>query len=142
MESRENLAWRVRIAASLVELLSARHLPYRLIVDGILCGVSDSAAGRKPALQKLAEIPLDGSSASSHGQASSRNFSQKGKGGCWIAIAPTSQGESEEQSAFVNVEIGLQSRGLRQRRSMSRLIDLDDDIAGQLNHWLSETVHA
>ncbi len=141
MESRENLAWRVRITASLVELLSARHLPYRLILDGKFFGVSDSAAGRKPTLQQLAEIPLDGSIVASQGEAFSESDAQKSKGVCWIAISPPNQSESEQPLAFVNVEIGLHSRGLRQRRNTSRLIDLDNDVAGQLNHWLSEAVH-
>jgi len=140
-ESRENLAWRVRIAASLVELLSARHLPYRLIIDGKVCGVSDSASGRKPALHKLAEIPLDGPIPASHGHAYSGSDSQKGNGVCWIAISAPSPSASNHPAAYVNVEMGLHSKGLRQRRNAARLIDLDNDITGQLNHWLSETVH-
>ena len=141
IESRENLAWRVRIAASLVELLSARHLPYRLIIDGKVCGVSDSASGRKPALQQLAEIPLDGPIPASQGHAYSGSDSPKSNGVCWIAISPPSPSAYIQPAAYVNVEMGLHSKGLRQRRNASRLIDLDDDITGQLNHWLSETVH-
>ena len=141
LESRENLAWRVRIAASLVELLSARHLPYRLIIDRKLCGISESAAGRKPAMHQLAEVPLDGPSDSSKGQAFSKSDSPTGNGDCWISISPPCRSEAEHPSAFVNVEIGMKTRGLRQRRNASRLIDLDKDITSQLNHWLSETVH-
>ena len=140
IESRENLAWRVRIAASLVELLSARHLPYRLIIDGKLYAVADSASGRKPALQQLAEIPLDGP-VTAQDQDRAGIESQKRNGVCWIAISRPSQSASTEPSAYVNLEIGMHSSGLRQRRNTSRLIDLDDDITGQLNHWLSETVH-
>lgn len=137
VESRENLAWRVRIAASLVALLSARHLPYRLIVDGKLCCVADGALGKKPTLHLLAEIPWDGPGNSSAGHVHASNQSQNRSGNCWIAIKqPTSL-----SAAYVSVEIGLPSRGRRQRPDSSRLIDLDNDITGQLNHWLSETVH-
>jgi uncharacterized protein (DUF58 family) len=139
-ESRENLAWRVRIASSLVELLSARHLPYRLIVDGSFCGLSDSASGRKLVLQQLAEIPLDGQLVLNE-QDHTGMDSQKRSGASWIAISRPSDSVSSQPASCVNVEIGLHSKGLRQRRNNARLIDLDDDITGQLNGWLSETVH-
>ncbi len=141
IEIRENLAWRVRIAASLVELLSARHLPFRLIVDGKLCGVSENAGGRKPTLQKLAEIPLAGCVDASRAPSASHGTSPKGAGVCWIAIIQPGQSDCDRPSALVHVEFGRDSRGLRQRGNVSRPIDLDDDITSQLNHWLSETVY-
>ena len=141
MECRENLAWRVRIAASLVELLSARHLPYRLILDGKLCNVSDSLSGRKSTLHQLAEIPLDGPDSTGQRKTASGNVSRKANDVCWIAISSPSQFEAEQSAAYVKLEMGLNSTGLRQRQSRYRLIDLDDDIACQLNLWLSETVH-
>jgi len=140
IESRENLAWRVRIAASLVELLSARHLPYRLIVDGTQYGLSNSASGRKPALQQLAEIPLDGPIAAQDQDRTGTELLKR-NGVCWIAISRPSQNASKDPAAYVNVETGQHSKGLRQRRNTCQLIDLDDDITDQLNHWLSETVH-
>lgn len=139
-ESRENLAWRVRIAASLVDLLSSRHLPFRLIVNGRLYGVSDNASGRRVALQQLAEIPLDGYTDSQQGAVHSGKPNSK-SGVCWISIASPSRFTSSSLAAQVNVEIGLQSHGLRQRKNSSHSINLDDDITRQLNFWLSETVH-
>ncbi len=44
-------------------------------------------------------------------------------------------------AAHVNVEIGFQAHGLRQRKNRLHHIDLDNDITYQLNHWLSETAH-
>lgn len=58
-ETRENLAWRVRMAASLVELLGVRHIPFQLLIDDgsgtkVACG-----PGLQAVLNQLAEIPLD-----------------------------------------------------------------------------------
>jgi len=140
-ENRENLAWRVRLAASLVALLSARHLPYRLIVDGKLCCIGEGASGKKLSLQRLAEIPLDAPKAESQSYVSAETESQNRSGVCWVAISQPSDNASLQRAAFVKVEMGLRSRGLRQRQNSSQLINLDDDITGQLNHWLSETIH-
>jgi uncharacterized protein (DUF58 family) len=141
VECRENLAWRVRIAASLVELLCARHLPYRLIVDGRLCGIADGASGKRPALKQLAAIPLDGAEVATLGHVSAGQESQNHSNVCWIAISPVDENRSVPPAAYVKVEMGLRSKGLRLRRNLSSLIDLDDDITSQLNHWLSETMH-
>jgi uncharacterized protein (DUF58 family) len=140
-ERQENLAWRVRVAASLVDLLSARHLPFRLIIDGKLNAISDSAASRKLSLQLLAKIPLSGSPADRFFDGFGAD-SLRSKGGCWLTILPVGAEESLQPAAFIRVEIGRRVTGLRQQRSTSRLINLDDDITTQLNHWLSETVHA
>lgn len=137
-ENRENLAWRVRIAASLTTLLSARHLPYRLIIDDKLTEVSDNASGQKVTLRLLAQIPLDGEIAS---QDRAGLEPQNRSGACWIAIAPASENVAMQAAAYVHMEIGIRTKGLRQQRNNALVIDLDRDITGQLNHWLTETVH-
>lgn len=65
-EIRENLAWRVRIAASLINLFASRHTPFELFIDAIQQGLPDGNKGCLSAWDLLTAIPLDPSPLSNH----------------------------------------------------------------------------
>lgn len=58
-EIRENLAWRVRIAASLIDLFAARHTPFELFIDGAQQRLPEGSKGCTSAWDLLAAIPLN-----------------------------------------------------------------------------------
>jgi uncharacterized protein (DUF58 family) len=143
-ERRENLAWRVRFAASLVDLVVSRHFPFRLYLDGRLETVSQAALGRQRAWEILTRIPLDGFADRSSEQAllvtGSRDSADLGP--CHssriIIDAKSSQGHACPADL---IRVSLQQPGDSVRRSQqqqTRLVDLDQDIELQLNQLLME----
>jgi uncharacterized protein (DUF58 family) len=138
LEARENLAWRVRIAASFIDLLVSRHLPFQLFIDGERQSLPEDAAGRRLAWDRLAQIPLDTSLYNRPSLPDSRP-SRASR----IRIAACQGGHQSLPAHQVQVDIQHASQGIRDDHSLrSSIIDLDQDIAHQLNHLLAEATHA
>lgn len=131
--NRENLAWRVRVAASLIELLCGRQIPFRLLIDGRLLALPSGAAGAKRASELLAELPVDGPSRTAASVPWPALVNP-----CIAIHAQDSAGQSLAEH-LICVELqspsGLRSQSEICRRSM---INLDRDIDRQLEQLLSE----
>ena len=139
-EIRENLAWRVRIAASLVDMLVSRHLAFKLFIDGQLQQLPIGNASRDKAWTLLSEVPLDVLRDST---LDSMNGFTKPNGANCIVISANSANNQLLPSNQVRVEVRRSSSGVReQARNHSQWIDLDDDIAAQLNQLLLEAAYA
>lgn len=135
-DQRENLAWRVRIAASLVDVLVAHHVPFRLWIDGVQRSVATGAHARECCFDLLAEIPLDGRDAKEGARAcNSRRPSSASR---WIISALGEDGlPLDAHQVHVRVEQG--GAGIRSVDAIqSRSIHLDEDIASQVNYMLME----
>ncbi len=142
LEARENLAWRVRATASLIAVLSARHLPFRLFVDDKLILVADGASGRRQAWLRLADLPLDGASLLPASDFVASAESKSSSSTSWLAISAADQSGRPLPSANIRLSQGVPSVGRRERHSASQVIDLDEDIALQVNHFIMEARHA
>ncbi len=141
-EIRENLAWRMHIAAGLVELLAARHLSFELFIDGHRLPLAAGAASRMQVLRELAVIPLDGP-ADTRPAISRTAMPQRPSGGAtWICISSVASDGSLLPSGLIRITARLERGGFREPDLSGCLIDLDRSIGGQLNHWLMELGHA
>lgn len=133
---RENLAWRVRIAASLVDLLSSRQIPYRLMVDGVSWLLPQGVDGLRAAFDHLADLPLDGQVA-----ANVSSGTRSAEATC-ISISATHVDGSSLSDRFVRLTMIRPSQSLRSASSdVSELIDLDWDIATSVDQFLTEACH-
>ncbi len=135
---RENLAWRVRIVAGLVDLCVGRHIPIRLWIDGQLRSteIGGESAGR--AWRQLALVPLDGGSELSDRRPVELRQSCYGihVSACTAVGVPLAEQLVRWETRWPNST---------QRRCTDRqavLIDLDQDVAAQLNHLLAEVGRA
>lgn len=153
-EIRENLAWRVRFAASFIDLIVSRHFPFRLYVDGQLETISQAALGRQRAWEVLTDIPLDGHATKDIPQLDRANQKSSGQAISGQAIQAEQLGPCQSSRIIIDsrladgticlahqVRVALQQPGDSLRRSIqqqSRLIDLDQDIEFQLNQLLME----
>lgn len=139
--ARENLAWRVRVAGSLSELLCARHIPFRIWIDDRLICLPPGPDSARRARELLADIPLDSRQETSHANK-------------WMEpIAPTirinacdkdGNSLSEQYIGFEVIAPGSAARFARETGGGRKceIIDLDQDIASQLDQLLSEVDRA
>lgn len=139
--ARENLAWRVRVAASVSELLCARHIPFRLWIDEQLIRLPPGPDGARRAREFLAEVPLDGYDATSLSNA-------------WKEPnTPTIRIHARDEQALplaeqyiklelINPGIGVRGQKILNGAHNPGLINLDHDIAAQLDQLLSEADRA
>lgn len=138
-QARENLAWRVRIAASLVDMLNARHLPVRLLIDDRQVSLSNGATARHEAWNALADIPLDpiAEPAVSH----ATNAVVPNSLASCIAITAQAANGSPLADGLVRVAIEQPRSGLRQLAQQDdSLINLDQDITSQLDRLMMEAL--
>lgn len=133
-EARENLAWRIRIAASIIAMLSARHLPFRLLVDGCDCKLSEGAGAKVDAWKLLSEVPIDGPIDAPTSIAQARKPSTV----TWFSISACDEHHSSLDSRWIRLEAGTPKASRSSRDAVNRLIDLDDDISSQLDHCIME----
>lgn len=140
---RENLAWRIRIMASLVNLAVSRHLPFRMLVDG--CNKLPLAATNSPGLSSrtpmaawdwLASIPLDGFGDK---YAESTPSVSKVLQTSRIIISARSAFGTALPAHLVRVEMRQPGGGGRRDSQVTICeVDLDSDIAEQLTHLFME----
>ena len=109
-EVRENLAWRVRITASLIDLLVSRHLPFCLVIDGHTQALPEGAASRTQAWDLLAMVPLDVATKQLHDFVQS---STNKRGASRIAIAATTADGRPLSSNLVRVDVQPPLKGIR-----------------------------
>ncbi len=142
--ARENLAWRVRAAASVCDLLCARHIPFRFWLDAQLVALPQGPEGALRVRNLLATIPLDSANApvldNRFGEASVptiRIHADDERGTPlseqYIGVEVISPSSGYRRTAFSESADSLRTRGL---------IDLDRDIALQLNQLLTEADRA
>jgi hypothetical protein len=136
MERRENLAWRVRIAASFIDTLVAHHIPFRLFIDGLLRLNGVGGQAREASFDLLSEIPLDGLNPGGgipFGKAETSFHASR-----WRISATSISGEPLA-AHHVSLRIDQAGAGIRSLDSnIHRLIHLDEDIATQMSYLLME----
>lgn len=137
-EARENLAWRVRLVATMIDLFVSRHIPFRLFVDGKLASVSHGYDGKRCAWQRLADIPVDGFRTSCRSE-DCQDSTFASQSGTRISVTASHVQEGDLPSNIVQVAVNqpLQSLRASSHESVS-YIDLDQDIVRQLNLLLTE----
>lgn len=137
-EARENLAWRVRLAATLVDIIVARHTPFRLFVDNELRLISHGHAGRRLAWEVLADIPLDSPRIAS--KLSSRiGFAKTVGASTVVTVGASHHCIGDLPAHLVRFQVTRASQSVRQsERENSINIDLDHDIRQQINFLLTE----
>lgn len=128
--AQENLAWRVRIGASLANLFDAQHVPFRLRIG--LTEPVEKPATLGSALDQLAAIPLLGMG---NERSSQSDLSLTGNRGAEIRIFHV----EDPEERYVRVEASLPGVG-RCGTAIDRVvrIDLDGDIRAQLLGFLRE----
>ncbi|HAC90846.1 MAG TPA: DUF58 domain-containing protein [Planctomycetaceae bacterium] len=138
LNSRENLAWRIRIMASLIDLSVARHLPFRLEVDGKLLMSGEGAQGRRRAWELLTDIPRE--SPKSEGQTRNPNLvANTSIVSTQILIDANSESGDRLPDHLVRVQVLQPGLGLRRAsQHQSCLVNLDEDITRQLTQLLME----
>lgn len=137
-EARENLAWRVRIMASLIDLAVSRHVPFRLYIDGKLQMVSQGSSGLTKAWRILTDIPLD---SDPHVAGVEERDTAVGVAGAstFVSVGASQRSSGDLAAHLVRVQVQQSSGSLRNiLRLQSSLIDLDLDIGQQVNQLLTE----
>ena len=146
--AREHLAWRVRIVASLAELLCARHIPFQLAIDGEAYTLAHGPKGLKQALNHLAAVPLDYST--SENRIADMVSCQASTRICVGLVKPSDHCRGQYTglsdwilSDSVRISIHQPSTGIRsQMREQSMELNLNEELTAQLNHFLSEASYA
>ena len=142
LAARENLAWRVRLAASLCTLLHQQSVPFSLSIEdeqswsAPLQNFSDGNRLQQ-AIERLTDIPLDGSARSD--QALTVPVS---KAACTLTIDVDNQRDSHSQACkhnLVRLHLHRATNNWRQAAAgCEAVIDLDQSIATQVNAWLQK----
>lgn len=135
--ARENLAWRVRVAGSLIDLFTSRHLPFRLLIDDQLQAHAFGVRDGRHAWTVLADVPLDPPARQSE---THKPTNTAASANCIVISAQSADGSSLTDD-LVRVDIQQLSRGFRRHsKSDFCLLNLDQDITSQLNHLLMEAL--
>lgn len=134
-QARDHLAWRVRIVASICDLLAARHIPFALWIDGQRHVVADGAQGLRRVMETLTNLPLD----PIQSQASPAEFIGHG-----IFVHARLADEEFCPAHCVALEIRNTTRDLRASSTdvSAELIDLNRDITEQLTDSLQGVYRA
>jgi uncharacterized protein (DUF58 family) len=140
-EVRDHLAWRVRIANSLLVHFHGRHLNLQFILDGKLHAVSRGSSGLQAIGGLLAEIPLMPQCERPVNACAGAAMNHQVASGPVISISPE---VSRSSSRYVLLRFQFAATSLRENAVCRQyVIDLQgDDIAWQLNHALCEVGHA
>ena len=154
-EARQNLAWRVRIVASLAKMLSGKHTTFQLSIDNAESGiesVSNATLQRSQTLREamdvLTDLPLD---AWFNAKPNSTNSSSNGttavelnRLACCITVTSVDQfGEAlPPELTRLEYRTSQTSVGVTTISQHSTLIDLKLDISGQLENFLLEASNA
>ncbi len=143
-DRRENLAWRVRIAASLIDLLVARHLPFQLTIDGTRVLLPEGEAARRLAWDRLASIPLDGVQTGAQNTIAANGLISQAKySASRICVGSELENGQPLPAHLIRFEVKFAIQGIRRNaRQSSGLLNLDQDIVAQLDHMLMEASHA
>lgn len=143
LEVRENLAWRVRIAASFVDLFDAQHIPFRLQI-GSNGGISANLSMPR-ALDLLTTIPLDGFIPSESNSAGSKIRPQVIGAEVRIDAKPPLMAASShavdahDANRYVGLSVSLAGIGrCGGTVQKTTVVDLDGDIRFQLFEFLRE----
>ena len=137
LDIRENLAWRVRIAATLLDLLNARHIPLQLRIDGVIKPIPGGNSSISTAWDHLAHIPLDPVS-----QQRPRMKSMHSEHvDAWLgfSIGPHDQMARLLNDRYVGLEVRSGAAAFDTQQSHdTHIIDLEQSIDLQLERILQE----
>ncbi len=146
-DARENLAWRIRVASSLVDFFVARHVPFELLIDDRKCLLGQGGSAKASAWDKLAEIPLEPWNLPEHQSAQATADSTHDKHGIAIGIDQSLTSWDASRYILVTSNLGagnlgssnLGSSDLRQGGAVRPTrIDLEHPIDVQLAKLLQE----
>jgi uncharacterized protein (DUF58 family) len=136
-QSRNNLNWRVRIAATLIRLLNEQRIRFELQTIGSAGEAAKNhsiARSYKQAVEQLIDVPLDGPIVP---DSISRADEAKNNCNCCFEIAPIDSGSQLSSSDRIHVHFSFGS-AVDDEMTCNALIDLNQDIAQQLEAFLSE----
>ncbi len=142
--NRDHVAWRVRLAATLILVLHARRTPVRLCINGRWIEVSQGARGRSQILDALAEIPLDGSiehvdrEPCASARANHPTIEIRRLSAGELALSELAhQRHGSDRYVLISMNSGTsQLRSAAPHRDL--FLDLHDDMSDQLDHFLRE----
>lgn len=141
--SRENLAWRVRIAASLCTLLQQQSVTFVLNIEGEHQWQSKSSTPTvqsrlTQAIDRLTDVPLNGCERRAASSTSMSNAA------CCVAIEPVDESMDSNAATHALVRLRLQRCASHWRQTAVAdevIVDLDQPIAHQINVWLQRIGH-
>ena len=145
LAARENLAWRVRIAASLCTLLHHQSVPFNLHIEEEHAWSTQSrhncdGSRHQQAIERLTDIPLDGPV-----QSSGTMPVADSRATCILGIEAIGPGDYYSESCrhhLVRLQLKRATQNWRQSCADSEaIIDLDQPIAPQINAWLQKLSH-
>lgn len=137
--ARENLAWRVRIAASLCTLLYQQSVAFQLTIQAenesaSLARRSHEGNRLTQAIERLIDIPLDGWPDAS----ATDNYEPVGQAACSLIIDTVANSEPN----LIRLRLIRAAGNWRQSAEpFEAVIDLDQPIAMQVNAWLQRISH-
>lgn len=132
-EAQENLAWRVRVVASIAALLHGQHIPFSLTIDSESMRLPAGQQALRLAWEKLAAIPLAGNGRDVPQplplQQSCIQVSAQEEGEVGVSLA----------SHLIRVTMDRPAQDFRNHHAGgTQIIDLDQDIGFQLSHFIAE----
>lgn len=137
----ENLAWRVRVAASLVDFFVARHIPFELLVDDRKALLGQGGAAKASAWDSLADVPLEPwTDDLKAGSAPTPTDNPRPLQGIAIGVDHAVDAQYAARYILVSSQLGEASRG-RSRHARPTRIDLEQPIDLQLAKLLQEVSH-
>ncbi|GAB5405546.1 MAG: DUF58 domain-containing protein [Aureliella sp.] len=137
-DARENLAWRVRVAASLVDFFVARHIPFELLVDDRKALLGQGGSAKASAWDALAEVPLEPWANNPTRDSAKTAFDDsRVKQGISIGIDQADNSTFAARYIVVTSQLGEAHRSQDQGARPTR-IDLEQPIDHQLAKLLQE----
>ncbi len=136
-DARENLAWRIRVVASLVDFFVARHVPFELLVDDRKCQLGQGGSARASAWDNLADIPLEPWNSSPRKNLSEQTtIEMEGQG---VTIGTDQSANPADSARYILVTTSLGGTNHRQGGAVRPTrIDLEQPIDLQLAKLLQE----
>ncbi len=137
--SRENLAWRVRVAASLCTLLHQQSISFQLVIPGEDQWAQPSTRAWEGnrlahATQRLTDVPLDGRLV----EVGANSWEAVGQSACCLVIDRV----ENRDPCLVRLRMMRAASNWRQTvEPFEAIIDLDQPIAMQINAWLQRISH-
>ncbi len=154
LAARENLAWRVRMAASLCTLLHQQSVPFSLSIQDehtwrVPSSRSSESHKLQQAIERLTDVPLDGSL----DQSSETSMEAIPSAACSLTIDAVRHnihdgdqslegfiGSSDQH--LIRLQLTRATSHWRQASADCEvIIDLNQAIAPQMNAWLQKLVH-
>ncbi len=141
MDNRDHLAWRVRIAAGLAMLLHGRHTPVRLRIGEEILAISTCSRGVQQAMDRLAAVPLDGSSNKAHHLANADGVNIN-EHLIRIGVPDSKLVNPGDLPYLVGFQFAKPGRWQSVGEIHSHTLDVRQDLSRQVNEILRRVIHA